>query len=112
MLQHVSVTEDPSSGNCLQCLDKIIKMALSCPLTWTWSVLWQYNETLCACVQFTVPPYTPNYTQAHRVRLYCHNTDHVDIKGYEGAITVIFTKYCTKLPDGGSSVIRNMSEHF
>jgi len=29
-------------------------MILSCPLTWTRSVLWQHIVTCCACVQFTV----------------------------------------------------------
>ena len=29
------ITEDPSSGSLVQCLAKIINMAVSCPLTWT-----------------------------------------------------------------------------
>ena len=33
------ITEDLSSGRPVQCLAKIIKMVLSCTLTWTWSVL-------------------------------------------------------------------------
>jgi len=48
------ITEDPSSGSFVQCLAKIIKMALSCPLTWTQWVLRQHNLTRCAFVWFTV----------------------------------------------------------
>jgi len=33
---------------------KITRMILSCPLTWTRSVLWQHILTRCACIQFTV----------------------------------------------------------
>jgi len=36
------ITKDPSSGSLIQYLAKITIMALSCPLTWTWSVLWQH----------------------------------------------------------------------
>jgi len=35
MLQHVSITRDPSSGSFIECLAKITVMVLSCPLTWT-----------------------------------------------------------------------------
>ena len=54
------ITENPSSGILVQCLAKIIVMVLSCPLKWTWSVLWQHIATrcvcvcVCVCVQFTV----------------------------------------------------------
>jgi len=44
------ITEDPSSGNLVQCLAKITRMVLSCPLTWMWSVLWQHIVTRCVCV--------------------------------------------------------------
>jgi len=61
------IAEDPSSGSFVQCLDEIIKMVLSCSLTWN---------------------------------------------GHKRTIFVILAKHCTKLPGDGSSVIRNMSEHF
>jgi len=48
------ITKDPSSGSSIQCLAKIKLMVLSCPLIWTWSVLWQHILTRCACVYFTV----------------------------------------------------------
>jgi len=42
------ITEDPSSGSLVQYLAKITKMFLSCPLTWTWSVLWQHAANSAA----------------------------------------------------------------
>jgi len=63
-----------------------------------------------------VPSYTLSYTHTHthtqRVRICCHNTDHVHVNGHDRTILVIFVKYCSRLPDDGSSVIRNMLEHF
>jgi len=44
--------------------------------------------------------------------LCCHNTDHVHVKGHDRTILIILAKHCTKLSDDGSSVIRNMLEHF
>jgi len=37
----IRITEDSSSGSLVQYLAKIPRMVLSCPLTWTWSVLWR-----------------------------------------------------------------------
>ena len=56
------ITRDPSSGNLIQCLAKITVMALSCPLTWTQSVLWQHILTRCACVYCTVQRATLSMT--------------------------------------------------
>ena len=36
------ITEDPSSGSLVLYVAKITRMVLSCPLTWTWSMLWQH----------------------------------------------------------------------
>jgi hypothetical protein len=36
------LTEAPSPGKLIQSLAKTTKMVLSCPLTWTWSMLWQH----------------------------------------------------------------------
>jgi len=44
------ITRDPSSGSFIQCLAKITVMVLSCPLIWTWSVLWQHIYPWCVCV--------------------------------------------------------------
>ena len=44
------ITEDPSSGSLVQCLAKITVMVLSCPLTWTRSVLRHHILTRCVCV--------------------------------------------------------------
>jgi len=68
--------------------------------------LYLYREAL------TVPSYTVNYTHVHRVRSCCHNTDYVHVNGHDRTIFVILAKYCTRLPDDRTYVIRNMSEHF
>jgi len=65
-------------------------------------VCYTYKE--CLPMQWT--------THAHRVRICCHNTHYVHVNGHDRAIFIILAKHCTKLPDDGSSVIRNMSEHF
>jgi len=80
------ITEDPSSGSLVQRLAKITIMVLPWPFTWT------------RCAQ--------------RVRICCHNTDHVHVNGHDRTIMVILDKHCIRLPDDGSSVIRNMLEHF
>ena len=87
------ITEDPSSGSLIKCLAKITRMVLSCPLTWTWSVLWQHIVTRCAPT------------------LCCHNTDHIHVNGHDRTILVILAKHFIRLPDDGSSVIPNMLEH-
>jgi len=38
--------------------------------------------------------------------------DYIHVNGHDGTIFVILAKYCTRLPDDGPSVIRNMSQHF
>ena len=48
------ITRDPTSGSFIQCLAKSTVMVLSCPLTWTQSVLWQHIVTQCVCVYCTV----------------------------------------------------------
>jgi len=58
------IAEDPSSGRIIQYLAKITRMNLSCPLTWTWSVLWQHILTRCACV----------FTHTHNGSETCWNT--------------------------------------
>jgi len=40
------------------------------------------------------------------------NTDYVHVNGHDRTITVILAKYCIKLPDNGSLVIRNTLEQF
>jgi len=91
------ITEDPSSGSLVQCLAKITRIILSWPLTWTWSV--RVYSSL-------------NYTRAQRVKICCHNTDHVHVNRHDRTILIILTKHCMKLPDDGSSVIRKVVGHF
>jgi len=94
---------------------------LSCPLIWTWSVLWQHIVTRCVCVcvcsslSRRLPFYTVNYTHTHtHIGLqYAAIKPTTDISnGHDRTIFVILTKYCKRLPDDGSSVIRNMLEYF
>jgi len=37
------ITEDTSSESLMQCLVKMISMILSCPLTWTTSLFYNFN---------------------------------------------------------------------
>ena len=46
----------------------------------------------------------------HHRQICCHNTDYVHVNGHDRTITVVLAKYCIKLPDDGSLVIRNMEE--
>jgi len=40
------------------------------------------------------------------------NMDLVHVNGHDRTIFVLLAKHCARLPDDGSSVIRNMLEHF
>jgi len=44
------------------------------------------------------------------VTICCHNTDPVHANGHDRIILEILAKHCTRLPDDGSPVIRNMLE--
>jgi len=50
------------------------------------------------CVYFTYSSYTVNYTQAQRVRICCHNTNHVQVKGHDRTILGIFRQELYKAP--------------
>ena len=119
------ITRDPTSGSFIQCLAKSTVMVLSCPLTWTQSVLWQHIVTRCVCVYCTVQRGTRQcrtHTQSASldsavhgrttVGVCCHNTDYIHVNRHNRTITLILAKHCIKLPDDGSLVIQNMLEHF
>jgi len=78
-------------------------------------VMAAYCNPLCVCVvhcigrQCSAFLYSELHTRTAG-RIYCHNTEHVHVNGHD--ILVILAKYCTRLPDDGSLVIRNMLEHF
>jgi len=82
------ITEDPSSGSLVQCLAKNYK-----------------NDSIVSVDMDKV-----GVTAAYSDPL-CTN-DLVHDNGHDRTILVILAKHCTRLPDDGSSVIRNMSEHF
>jgi len=77
-----------------------------------------YSDRVCSSLYMKallpagVPSYTLKYTHTQRVRICCHNTDLVHVNGHDRIILVILSKHCTRLTDDGSSVIRNMLEHF
>ena len=92
------ITEYPSSGSLVQCLSKNYKNDSIVSVDMDKVAI----LTRCACV----------YTHAQRVRIRCHNTDLVHVNGNDRIILVILAKHCTRLPDDGSSAIRNMLKHF
>jgi len=63
------ITEDPSSGSLVQNLAKITLMFLSCPLTWTWSMLWQHIVTrgVCVCVVQCLERYCQIFNSARKI---------------------------------------------
>ena len=40
-----------------------------------------------------------------------HTQTHVHVNGHDRTILLILAKYCIRLPDDGSFVVRNMLEH-
>ena len=106
------ITKDPSSWSPVQYLAKTTVMVLSCPLTWTWSVLWQH---ILPMVRVCSSLYRKSLHTLHTRttgRICCHNTDYVHVNGHDRTILVILAKYCIRLPDDGSVVIRNTLENF
>ena len=109
------ITEDPVSGSLVQCLAKNYKNGSTVSVDMdVVGVMAAYSDQLSVCLVhcFWVPSKTVNYTHAQRVRICCHNTDYVHVNGHDRTILVILAKYYIRLPDTGSSVIRNMLEHF
>jgi len=98
------ITEGLSSGSHVQCLAKNYKNGSIGWVTW-------YHVTHLA-FRKAVSSYTVNYTHAQRVTICCHDTDLVHVNGHDRIILVILAKHCTRRPDVGSSVIRNMLQHF
>ena len=82
VLQHVS----DHRGSLVQCLAKITRMVLSCPLTWTWSVLWQHIVTF---LDIELHKHTHTNTSGYKC---CHNTDLVHINGHDRTILVFLAK--------------------
>jgi len=77
------ITEDPSSGSLVQCLAK------------------NYENGSMVSVDMDVIGVMAAYLQ------YAY---HVHINGHDRNIFVILAKHCTRLPDDGPFVIRNMLE--
>ena len=52
------------------------------------------------------------YSVWHHKQICCHNTDYVRIDRHDITFTAILAKHCTRLPDDGSLVIRNMLKQY
>jgi len=78
------ITEDPSSGNLVQCLAKNYKND---------SIVSVDMDKIGVMVSNTV-----NYTHAQRVRICCHNTDLVHVNGHDRIVLVIFSQALYKVP--------------
>jgi len=93
------ITEDPSSGNLVQCLAKNYKNDSVMPVDMDRvGVMAAYSDLLCMCVVSSlymkaVPSYTVNYTHAQH-----HNTDLVHVNGHDRMILVIFSQALYKAP--------------
>jgi len=76
------ITEDPSSGSLVQCLAKNYKndSIVSVDMDKV-GVMAAYCDRVCSSLyrKALVPSYTVNCTHAQRVRICCHNTDHIHI---------------------------------
>ena len=64
--------------------------------------------------QITEDPSSGSFIQylAKITRVVLSNTDYVHVNGHDRIILVILAKYCLRLHDDGSFIIRNMLEHF
>jgi len=71
-----------------------------------------YYDLMCVCSSLSTRLDSKLHTDTHthRVAIWC--TDHVHVNGHDRTIFVILAKHCTRLPDDGSSVIRNILEYF
>jgi len=109
------ITEDPSSGSLVQCLDKNYKndSIVSVDMDKV-GVMVAYCDPLCVCVVRCIGKHFL-YSELH-TRTTGHNMlpqpQTRPCQQHDRTITVILAKHCTRLPDDGSSVIRNMLEHF
>jgi len=81
------ITEAPLSGSLVQCLAK------------------NYKKDSIVSVDMDKVGVTEAYSD-------CTNTDLVHVNGHDIIILLIFCQALFKAPDDGSSVIRNMLEHF
>jgi len=69
-----------------------------------------YHQNVCkilCCHNTDLVHVNAHYHQNVCKILCCHNTDLVHVNGHDVTILVILAKYCTRLPDDGSSVIWN-----
>ena len=108
------ITEDPSSGSLVQCLAKNCKnVSIVSVDMCKVGVMAAYCDPLCVCAVHCIgrPLYTVNYT--HNGSQYAAITPTLSMSTDTIEPFLQFlAKHCTRLPDDGSSLIRNMLEHF
>jgi len=76
-------------------------------------VMAAYSDPWCLCVvHYIGRHYIHTHTHAPRSQYVAINTDLAHVNGHDRTTAVIFAKHCTRLPEDGSFVIRNMLEHF
>jgi len=76
------ITEDPSSGNLVQCLAKNYK----------------YGSIVSVDMDVVGVIAAHTHTHTQRVTICCHNTDHVHVNGHDRIILVILSQALYKTP--------------
>ena len=79
----VRITDDPSSGNLVQCLAKYYKNGsiVSVDMDKV-GVMAAYSDLLCVRVVHCIGRHCSAFPYSERVRICCHNTDLVHINGH------------------------------
>ena len=108
-------TENRSSGSLVQCLAKNYKNDSIASVDMdVVGVMAAYSDQFCVCVCNSL------FRNAFlNSEIHTHTHTHTQNRSEYAAITPtivsflsFLAKHCIRLPDDGSSVIRNMSEHF
>jgi len=100
------IREDPSSGSLVQCLaknyknDSIVSVDMD-----KFGVMAAYSDPLY-CLHTQRTTHTHSGSEYAAITPLSMSTDTIE------SFLQFLAKHCARLPDDGSSVIRNMSEHF
>jgi len=86
------ITEDPSSGSLVQCLDKNYKndSIVSVDMD-SVGVMAVYSDRVCSSLY-------RRHKHTQRVRICCHNTDLDHVNGHDRIILVMFSQALYKAP--------------
>jgi len=61
-------------------------------------VMAAYSDPLCVCVVLCIGWHSELHTHTQWVKIYCHTTDLVHVKGHDRIILVIFSQALYKAP--------------